>query len=168
MRLMLMIAFNPQQVEAIEHNPLKSHCLVIAGAGSGKTAVLIERIIYLQRTYDFNVWCMTFTRAAATEMRERYLKRNHELDRVGSQVILKGQGEDYINSSETLETFHIIARNILTHFHMNIPTVIDDWIPQATQLLLNQSKDLEIDLDAKTDWEMKIQFQKHVSVKITI
>ena len=160
MRLMLMIAFNPQQVEAIEHNPLKSHCLVIAGAGSGKTAVLIERIIYLQRTYDFNVWCMTFTRAAATEMRERYLKRNHELDRVGSQVILEGQGEDYINSSETLETFHIIARNILTHFHMNIPTVIDDWIPQATQLLLNQSKDLEIDLDAKTDWEMKIQFQK--------
>lgn len=57
--------------------------LVAAGAGSGKTAVLVERVI--SRIIDEKepvdvdeLLIMTFTRAAASEMRERIFKRIEE------------------------------------------------------------------------------------------
>ncbi len=55
--------------------------LVSAAAGSGKTAVLVERILDLIRTDHMDVDRMlivTFTRAAAAEMRERILKALNE------------------------------------------------------------------------------------------
>ena len=59
--------------------------LVSAAAGSGKTAVLVERIIsmvmgkYGQEPIDIdNLLVVTFTRAAAGEMRERVLKALEE------------------------------------------------------------------------------------------
>lgn len=56
--------------------------LVSAAAGSGKTAVLVERIIKLitEDGIDINeLLVMTFTRAAASEMKERVRKRLEEL-----------------------------------------------------------------------------------------
>ena len=57
-------------------NSRNSSLLVSAAAGSGKTAVLVERIISMisEGTHPLNIdqlLVMTFTNAAASEMRER-------------------------------------------------------------------------------------------------
>ncbi|QQE77422.1 UvrD-helicase domain-containing protein [Alicyclobacillus sp. SO9] len=71
----------PQQRKAIETRD--TDVLVSAGAGSGKTSVLVERVVSMiagDRAIDLNrLLIVTFTEAAAAEMRERVAKRIGEL-----------------------------------------------------------------------------------------
>ncbi len=70
--------FNEAQCQAIAH--FTGPCLTLAGPGSGKTTVIVERICrLLERGVPAkNILVLTFTRAAAVEMRERFLKRIEE------------------------------------------------------------------------------------------
>ncbi|HEX6956957.1 MAG TPA: UvrD-helicase domain-containing protein [Ferrovibrio sp.] len=88
---------NTAQTEAVAH--LDGPLLVLAGAGTGKTRVLVSRlanILYRRLAWPSQILAVTFTNKAAREMRERVEQL------VGSQV-----------EGLWLGTFHGIANRIL-------------------------------------------------------
>lgn len=97
----LLQRLNPEQYQAAtSQSPV---ILVMAGAGSGKTSVLVSRIGNLQineRVGTSNMLALTFTRLAAKEMKER----------VGSLI---GEG---LARNLTAGTFHSFAVRILREY----------------------------------------------------
>ena len=92
-----MFKLNPAQQEAVRH--LDSPLLVLAGAGSGKTRVITQKIAWLVEDYGVKpsqIAAITFTNKAAKEMKER----------VGKQI--GGRAEGLIVS-----TFHALGVRIL-------------------------------------------------------
>lgn len=69
----MSITLNEAQERAVRH--INGPCLVLAGPGSGKTAVITHRTRYLIEEagiHPENVLVITFTKAAAMEMKERF------------------------------------------------------------------------------------------------
>ncbi len=95
----LLVGLNDQQTKAVTA-PL-APTLVIAGPGSGKTAVLTRRVAYLIAHYNvapYQIMAVTFTNKAAGEMRERV-----------AQLLGKSARE----LSMSIGTFHAICAQIL-------------------------------------------------------
>lgn len=70
----ILAGLNPAQVEAVTHE--KGPLLILAGAGSGKTTVLIRRVAWLlNRGVDpSNILAITFTNKAADELKGRLVE----------------------------------------------------------------------------------------------
>ncbi|KPD21030.1 MULTISPECIES: DNA helicase II [Idiomarina] len=109
----LLADLNERQQQAV--SATDGHMLVLAGAGSGKTRVLVHRIAWLiqERQYSpFSVLAVTFTNKAAAEMRGRVEQL------VGSSV--RGMW---------IGTFHGLAHRLLRAHYMDV------GLPQNFQIL---------------------------------
>ncbi|PWM38981.1 MAG: hypothetical protein DBX52_05975 [Clostridiales bacterium] len=130
------IAFTAQQENAIESRG--DALLISAAAGSGKTAVLVERVLrYLieEKGEIQRLIIMTYTRAAADELRlkiktaaEEYQRRNG-----GSAHLLRQSA--LIDSAE-IGTIHSICLNLITRYFQQLDLdprcrLIDDAAEQA-------------------------------------
>lgn len=102
--------FTPEQRQAIEAR--NRELLVSAAAGSGKTAVLVERIVRMIVHDGMSIDRMlivTFTRAAASEMRERLEARLNEA--AGGDQRLRGQAG--LVSGAQISTIHSYCQQVV-------------------------------------------------------
>jgi DNA helicase-2/ATP-dependent DNA helicase PcrA len=94
---------NPEQLAAVRHGdgPL----LIVAGAGTGKTATLVHRVAYLigRGADPRRILLLTFTRRAAAEM----------LRRVEAVLAVSGDGRGGASARVWGGTFHALAARLL-------------------------------------------------------
>ncbi|WP_445445876.1 DNA helicase PcrA [Corynebacterium durum] len=130
----LTAGLNPQQKEAVEHTGVP--LLIVAGAGSGKTAVLTRRIAYLLQhrgVHPGQILAITFTNKAAAEMRERVM------DVVGP-----------VAERMWVSTFHSTCVRILRQHASMIPGLNTNFSiydsDDSRRLLAQIAKDTQLDL----------------------
>ncbi len=111
---------NERQVEAVMH--IDGPMLVIAGAGSGKTKALTNRIAYMIKEKGIRPWnilAVTFTNKAAAEMKDRVVKILRDKDTFAameafSDVLSLAEIENNLSYDlPTIGTFHSICVRIL-------------------------------------------------------
>ena len=109
----LLDSLNDKQREAVAAS--RTNMLVLAGAGSGKTRVLVHRIAWLlsvENCSPYSIMAVTFTNKAAAEMRHRI-----------GQLMGTTQGGMWVG------TFHGLAHRLLRAHHL------DAGLPQDFQIL---------------------------------
>src|SRR5690625_8036886 len=101
------------QRQAVLH--LDGPCLVLAGAGSGKTRVITQKIAYLLRECDYsgrNVVALTFTNKAAREMNVR----------------LRQLVDSRLTRGLTISTFHSLGLRFLREERSEERRVGNGWV----------------------------------------
>ena len=96
---------NPPQQQAVLH--VEGPLLVLAGAGSGKTRVIVEKIAHLIQTGRYpakRIAAITFTNKSAREMRERVARR------------IRGD----VAQELTVSTFHALGLKIVQIDHAKL------------------------------------------------
>lgn len=127
---------SPAQEEAIHHD--LGPCEVLAGPGSGKTCVLVQRILYLIRERGVTpsgILVMTFSRGAALEMRRRFLEQYYmpRGSAAPSPFTALPEGEE--GAGVTFGTFHSVFYHIYRISSGSNPSIISGR--QSGELLNN-------------------------------
>ena len=132
---MAEVKWTNEQLQAIQEKD--SNILVAAAAGSGKTAVLVERIIHkiIDEQMDIDkILVVTFTNAAASEMRERILEaiykkleENPENVHLQRQIILLNKASICTIHSFCLDVIHnhFYEIDLPSNFKIADPAEID-------------------------------------------
>ena len=144
---------NPSQKKAIAH--VAGPMMVLAGPGSGKTSVIVERIADLIQEREIpaaSILVVTFSRAAAREMKERYLKRT---DRSRTEV--------------TFGTFHSIFYGILkAAYHLESGNILseEEKLGILKELIQEYGGDLAEDADFPREIAKEIRLVKGNRIRL--
>ena len=112
---------NPPQRNAIKHPP--APLMIIAGAGTGKTFTLENRVVYLVKEHNINpenILTITYTEKAAQELKTRVIKQ------VGQEAL-----------SMFVGTFHSFCFQIMKHYKNDSPPTLIDQ-SEAIHMLLDR------------------------------
>ncbi len=125
---------NPGQNEAVHY--VSGPCLVLAGAGSGKTRVIINKIGYLLEKCGYkgrNIAAVTFTNKAAREMKERVAQS------IGKQL----------SRGLWISTFHTLGLEIIKREHkvLGLKAGFSLFDDQDTLALLKELTEKELQED---------------------
>jgi DNA helicase-2/ATP-dependent DNA helicase PcrA len=120
---------NKAQQEGVTH--FQGPMMVLAGPGSGKTRVITQRVRFLiqeKKVSPENILVITFTKAAAVEMRQRYL-----------------QMAPPHSAPVSFSTFHSIFFTILKHaYHYNAGNIIREEMRYQILKEIADGLDMEI------------------------
>lgn len=147
-----MHSLNPRQLDAVLH--IDTPLLVLAGAGSGKTRVITEKIAHLVRKHDYKlhqIFAVTFTNKAAREMKERVSKLMVDTPAKGLNV----------------STFHTLGLNIIRQEYKALNYKANFSIMDATdtgQVLkeLMKKNDLNPEELDGVQWEISAWKNQHL------
>ncbi len=130
-----MSRFNKGQIEAMNH--FKGPCLTLAGPGSGKTLVITQRAKILIEKYKVkpaDILVVTFTKAAAKEMKTRFLH-------------LMGQKSTPV----TFGTFHAIFFTILKYaYNYTADNILRE--EQKFQIMREMVRKYHLDYEDETEY----------------
>lgn len=133
------MSMNQAQKRAVAHK--EGPCMVLAGPGSGKTLTIVNRMEYLikkQGVKPEEILVITFTKAAAKEMKERFVKHMN--------------GAHY---PVTVGTFHGIYYGILKWaYHLNAGNIFSE--EEKYQLLRQAASKVEFDCEDEKEMLQEI------------
>lgn len=161
-----MTQFNPQQQQAIDE--LNTNIIVSASAGAGKTTVLIARLmkrILIDKVHIQEICALTFTDAAAQEMKTRLLKEMHDEYQKNKSDFL----EEQIALVETAEisTIHSYCLSLIKNFGYIIginPSRSENILDEAqVKLLQKEAFDSVLDTWLKERYQESLAFVEFFS-----
>lgn len=125
--------------------------LVSAAAGSGKTAVLVERVIQMitneeKPTDADKLLVVTYTRAAAAEMRQRIAQSVENLLKENPHSALLRRQQSLLNRA-TISTIHSFCSEVVREYFYELDIAPDFRIAEDQELLLLKNQALEATLD---------------------
>lgn len=131
--------FNDSQKNVI--NLVNGDLLVSASAGSGKTTVLVQRIINLILNHNVSIneiLVITFTNAAALEMKERVIKVLEDIIDEDNKDILEEQM--ILISNSNIQTFHSFCLEVLknNYYKLNLSGNFKILREGARKILINE------------------------------
>lgn len=147
--------FNENQQKAIQHT--EGSCCVLASAGSGKTAVMINRIAYMieQGIAPENILAISFTKKASEELKERLSK-------------LIGDDSELVN----VGTFHSICYSVLRAENKKVAasTIAKDWWQKKVVKEIMLPSSTKFPKSINLDWQPRqalsfIGFQKNSLIR---
>lgn len=120
---------------------IEGDLLVSASAGSGKTAVLVERIVNLILNYGVNIdeiLIITFTNAAAYEMSERILRTIESRINDLNKDLLEHQM--FLIQNANIQTFHAFCLEILknNYYRLNLSGNLKILKDSQRKILINE------------------------------
>ena len=137
------VTWTKEQLQAIETKG--SNLLIAAAAGSGKTAVLVERIIHkiIEEKMDIDkMLVVTFTNAAASEMRERILNAIYK--KIEEEPDSKHlQKQITLLNKANISTIHSFCLEVIRNYFYEIGISANFQIGDSAEMELLKQETLE-------------------------